>query len=124
MKRMVSVLVVAAALMVPVAALAGRSDEPQGGAAQSKPSNLIGSVTAVATDSLTVKAKGAETIFTVDKDTAVVAKGARTKSLELKAEGKATKLTDFVKVGDAVTVTYKDGATKLATNIRVTTPAK
>ena len=54
----------------------------------------------------------------------MVAKGATTKSLELKAGGKSAKLTDFVKVGDSVTVTYKDGTTKVATNIRVTTPAK
>ena len=124
MKRMVSALVVAAALMVPAVALADRSDEAQGGSAQSKPMSLIGSVSAVATDSLTVKAKGAETKFSIDKDTEVTAKGASRKSLELKAEGKSAKLTDFVKVGDSVTVTYTDGATKLATKINVTTAAK
>ncbi len=84
---------------------------------------VVGSVTAVATDSLTVKGKEGEVKLAIDKDTEVTAKGASHKSLELKAEGKSTKLTDFVKVGDAVTVSYKDGTTKLATNIRVTTPA-
>ena len=38
------------------------------------------------------------------RDTSVTAKGATHKTLELKAEGKGTKLTDFVKNGDQVTV--------------------
>ena len=40
---------------------------------------------------------------------------------KLKKEGKASKLTEFVKVGDSVTVSYHDlGATKHASVIRVT----
>jgi len=42
-----------------------------------------------------------------------------------KAEGKSGRLTDFVKVGDAVSVSYHDmGATKHAASIRVTAPVK
>lgn len=109
-------------ISVPAIVLAGRN----GAAAQTTAKTLdaIGTVSAVATDSLTVKGKAAEWTFTIDKETSVVAKGATTKSLELKAEGKSTKLTDFVKVNDEVTVSYYDqGAKKLAATIRVTKPA-
>ena len=120
MKRMVGVLV-ALALALPVIALA---DGAQGAKSTEKTLNAQGAVTAVAPDSLSVKGKGGEWTFTIDKSTVVTAKGATHKSLELKAEGKSTKLTDFVKVGDQVTVNYHDGATKHAANIRVTAPAK
>jgi len=70
---------------------------------------------------MTVKGKTDTWTFTIDKDTTVTAKGATHKSLELKAEGKAQKLTEFVKVGDTVTVGYHDqGAKKHAATIRVT----
>ena len=123
MNRIAGALVVAMALVV---APAVDLREWNGGPASqptAKTMTAVGVVTAVATDSLTVKGKEGEVKLAIDKDTEVTAKGASHKSLELKAEGKSTKLTDFVKVGDAVTVSYKDGATKLATNIRVTTPA-
>ena len=123
MNRMASALVVAMALVVaPAVTFANGTADPQK-PPTAKAMTVVGSVTAVATDSLTVKGKEGEVKLAIDKDTVVTAKGASHKSLELKAEGKSTKLTDFVKVGDAVTVSYKDGATKLATNIRVTTPA-
>ena len=122
MNRIAGALVVAMALVVaPAVTFANGTADPQATAA--KAMTVVGAVTAVATDSLTVKGKEGEVKLAIDKDTVVTAKGASHKSLELKAEGKSTKLTDFVKVGDAVTVSYKDGAKKLATNIRVTTPA-
>jgi len=95
--------------------------------AQAKPKtlNAMGTVSAVAMDSLTVKSKTESWTFTIDKDTSVNAKGATHKTLELKKEGKASKLTEFVKVGDAVTVSYHDlGATKHASLIRVTASIK
>ena len=93
------------------------------GAPAAKAMSALGNVTAVAPDSLTVKAKSGDLTFTIDKDTTVVAKGASHKSLALKAEGKAQTLTEFVKVGDSVTVTYKEvGAAKLASTIHVTSP--
>lgn len=97
--------------------------EQAAGAAQAKPKtlNAMGTVTAVTVDSLTVKNKADVWTFTIDKTTQVNAKGATHKTLELKKEGKASKLTEFVKVGDAVTVSYHDlGATKHASLIRVT----
>ena len=123
MNRMASALVVAMALVIaPAVTFANGTTAPQNTTAKSM--TVVGSVTAVATDSLTVKGKEGEVKLAIDKATVVNAKGASHKSLELKAEGKSTKLTDFVKVGDTVSASYKDGATKLATTIRVTTPAK
>ena len=100
--------------------------EQGGGTAQAKTIEVAGTVSAVAPDSLTVKGKGTETwTFTIDKETTVSAKGGTTKTLELKAEGKAPKLPDFVKVGDYVTVGYHlKGATKHAASIRVTASIK
>jgi|SRR5262245_7093037 len=90
-----------------------------------KTMNAQGTVTAVAPDSLTVKGTGADTwTFMIDKDTSVTAKGATHKSMELKAEGKGTKLTDFVSVGSKVTVNFQDmGSMKHALRINVTAAA-
>jgi hypothetical protein len=119
MTRLIGSLAVAFALVALTVAVRAE----QGAAAKTQPKSLnaMGTVTAVAMDSLTVKGKTDSWTFTVDKDTSVNAKGATHKSLELKKEGKASKLTEFVKVGDAVTVSYHDmGATKHASLIRVT----
>lgn len=125
MKRVFSVFVAGLAILaLPSITLAGQAG------AQAKPPaektvTTMGTVTAVAPDSLTIKAKTESITFTIDKETEVRAKGATTKTLELKKEGKGTKLTDFVKVGDGVTVAYHDrGATKHAATITVTTQIK
>jgi hypothetical protein len=109
-------------ITVPAIVLADRNGEPAQD--KSKTIDAMGTVSAVALDSLTVKGKAAEWTFTVDKETTVVVKGATRKNLELKAEGKSPRLTDFVKVKDEVTVSYHDlGATKHADTIRVTRAA-
>jgi len=119
MTRLAGILVVAVALALPMAARAEQD------AAKAKTLSAMGTVSAVTVDSLTVKGKTDTWTFTIDKDTTVTAKGATHKSLELKAEGKASKLTEFVKVGDSVTVGYHDiGAKKHAATIRVTAAAK
>jgi len=83
----------------------------------------MGTVSALASDSVTVKGKTESWTFTVDKDTVVVAKNASHKMQQLKADGKPSMVTDFVKMNDNVTVTYHDmGATKHAAEIRVTAP--
>ena len=112
MRRLVGVLAAVAILALPAIAIAGQ---------EGKTMNATGTVSAVATDSLTVKSKaGAETKFMIDKDTVVNAKGATHKSLALKADGKATVLTDFVKSGDTVMVAYHDmGSMKHAATINV-----
>jgi len=85
-----------------------------------KTMNATGVVSAVAPASIAIKDKGQESKFVVDKDTSVLAKGATHKSLALKADGKSTMLTDFVKVGDTVTIEYHDmGSMKHAATINV-----
>lgn len=119
MTRLAGILVVAFAIALPMAARAEQD------AAKAKTINAMGTVSAITVDSLTVKGKTDTWTFVVDKDTSVTAKGATHKSLELKAEGKANKVTEFVKVGDSVTVGYHEmGAKKHAATIRVTAAAK
>ena len=78
----------------------------------------------VTTSSLAVKGTSESWTFVIDKDTEVTAKGATTKSLALKADGKSSVLTDFVKVGDRVSVSYREmGTMKHAATISVTAQA-
>ena len=118
MKRLIGSLAIAGAIaLLPMALLADQ--------AKPKAIDAQGAVTAVAPDSLTVKGKTDTWTFTVDKETIVTVKGATHKNLELKREGKASKLTEFVKVGDTVIVGYHDaGAAKHAATIRVTASPK
>jgi predicted secreted Zn-dependent protease len=122
MTRLIGSLAIALAL----AALPTVTQAQGGAKAPEKAITVAGQVSAVTMDSLTVKGPKTDTwTFTIDKATQVIAKGATHKTLELKAEGKANKLTEFVKVGDQVTVSYHDrGATKHAGTIRVTAAAK
>jgi len=125
-RRLLGVLVGTLALVVaPALAYAQGAKGGDKAAATPKAQSATGAVTAVAPDSLSVKGKTADWTFTIDKATTVTAKGATHKSLANKADGKASVLTDFVKVGDQVTVTYHDmGATKHAATIRVTSATK
>lgn len=118
MKRVLNVFVASLAILaLPAITLADQAEK--------KTLTAMGTVTEVATDSITVKGKTETWTFTIDKETSVTAKGATTKTLELKREGKGTKLTDFVKAGDAVTISYHEvGAAKHASNVRVTTSVK
>jgi hypothetical protein len=118
MRRLIGGLF-AAAVMV-VAVVPGISHAQGAG----KTMNATGVVSAVAPSSIAVKVKTEDMKFTVDKDTTVTAKGATHKSLAMKADGKATVLTDFVKAGDTVTIAYHDmGAMKHAATINVTNAA-
>lgn len=79
-----------------------------------------GTVTAMAGDSITVKSADGEMKFSVDLGTKVVARGAGTSAGRAAAAGQAgPKLSDVVKVGQAVEVSYSGmaGAMK-ATQIR------
>ena len=88
----------------------------------SKTMKASGAVTAVTADSLTVKGKDGDMTFAVDGKTNVQATGASHKTAAAKADAKPTPITDFVKVGDEVAVTYHDmGATKHAASVRVVT---
>jgi hypothetical protein len=79
-----------------------------------------GTVTAMAGDSLTVKAGEKEMKFTIDAKTTVTAEGAGTAAREAEKAGKAgLRLSDVVKVGDAVEVSYHEmGGTLHAARVR------
>jgi hypothetical protein len=75
-----------------------------------------GSVTAVGADSITVKVGGKDMTFAVDAKTHVVAPGGSTKTREAKAEGKpGPMLTEVVKTGQAVEVSYHEKGMHAAT---------
>lgn len=117
MTRLFGVLALAAGIVAAAPA-------PQAAqAARMKTESASGTVSAVTPTSLTVKGKNAadQWTFTIDKETSVTARGATHKSLALKAENKASLLTEFVKVGDTVAVSYHDmGTMKHAATINVT----
>ena len=79
-----------------------------------------GTVTAVAADSITVKVGATDMKFSVDSKTNVEAIGAGTKTRQAQAAGSpGPKLTDVVKVGQPVAVSYTEsGGSSHATRIR------
>ncbi len=96
-----------------------------GAKAPEKMATATGSVTAVTMDSLTVKGKSAEWTFAVDKSTHVSVAGASRKTSALKDSKAPAAITEYVKVGDAVTVKYTDGgAKKVAANVVVRSSIK
>jgi hypothetical protein len=97
---------------------AAKPEAPKADASKTMTAN--GTVSAVTADSLTVKGKDAEWTFAVDSTTKVQAKGASHKSDEMKDDKKPTQVTDFVKVGDTVSVRYHDtGDKKHAASVTV-----
>lgn len=79
-----------------------------------------GTVTAMAANSVTVKAGTMDMKFVVDAKTTVEATGAGTASRRAQAEGEpGPKLSDVIKVGQAVEVSYREaGGTLQASRIR------
>ncbi|HSL23078.1 MAG TPA: DUF5666 domain-containing protein [Vicinamibacterales bacterium] len=79
-----------------------------------------GKVTAVSADSITIDVKGQAMTFNVDTATDVFARGAGTKTREMmKSTGKKPVLTDIVKVGDNVEISYAEsGGAMVAKAIR------
>jgi hypothetical protein len=80
-----------------------------------------GTISALGGDSVTVKVRDQEMTFGVDAKTVVEARGGGTKARQAEAAGKAgPKLSEVVKAGDAVEVTYVDAASGAlrATHIR------
>jgi hypothetical protein len=95
------------------------------GSAAAQNKTARGTVVTASDSSLTVKAGAREMTFAIDKDTAVLAIGAGTKTRRALAAGApGIKLTDAVKVGGAVVVTYREanGAMR-ATEVRSVTSA-
>jgi hypothetical protein len=84
-------------------------------------SKARGTISTLAGDSVTVKVRDQEMKFRVDAKTVVEAKGAGTKERQAEAAGKpGPKLSEVVKPGDAVEITYVDaaGGALRATHIR------
>ena len=89
-------------------------------AADTKTMTASGEVTAVTAKSLTVKGKAGEWTFDVDKSTHVSVAGATKKTTAAKDAKEALEITQYVKVGDTVSVKYHDmGATKHAADVSV-----
>ena len=84
-----------------------------------------GTVTALAADMVTVKVGETEMKFAVDGKTTVEATGAGTKAKQAQAAGQpGAKLTDVIKVGQPVTVSYQDmGGSLKASRIRAVASA-
>ena len=88
-------------------------------AAQSK--EIRGNAVAVSDSSLTVKTGDQTLTFVIDKGTLVEAKGASTRTRRAEGEGKspAIKITDYVKAGEPVLVSYRQADGKnLALSVR------
>jgi hypothetical protein len=84
-----------------------------------------GRVSAVTSDSLTVKSGDKEWTFKVDKQTTVVGRGAGTVAREKASAGTGPAITDVVSVNDDVSVSYHDmgGGVLHAGEVRVTRKA-
>jgi len=114
MRRMLvvnSVLVLLVWLLVPIHAQSSKSAR--------------GTVTAMAGDTVTVKAGAQDLTFTVDASTRVIAEGGGTASREAAAKGAAgPKLAEVLKVGDAVEVNYREtgGMLQATTVQRISSP--
>jgi hypothetical protein len=94
-------------------------------AASAKSGNVSGTVSAVSSTSLTVKASGGEETFTVDEKTKVVGAKMGRKADAMKKAGEKTVITEFVETGDMVRVRYMDaGGAKKAAEVHVTKKAK
>src|SRR3954464_14527217 len=119
MKRLVMVVLGALLVCSPLAAQAKPAAKgDKAGAA--KTMSASGSVSAVSADSLTVKGKTGEWTFAVDKSTHVSVAGATKKTAAAKDAKEPLAITQYVKVGDTVSVKYHDmGATKHAADVSV-----
>jgi FlaG/FlaF family flagellin (archaellin) len=125
MRRLLGFIALALVVALPVYAQ-GTGQAP---AAKSAPAatamTASGSVTAVSADSLTIKAKSGDMTFAVDSKVKVTGTGASHKTEELKAAKKTAALTDYLKNGDMVTVTYNDVGGKMAASaVRITSAMK
>lgn len=122
MRRLLGMIAVALVVALPAYA--------QGtGQAAAKPSGKAmtasGSVTAVSADSLTIKAKSGAMTFAIDSKVKVTGTGASTKTRELQDAKKTPALTDFIKNGDMVSVTYHETDGKMqASAVKVTSSMK
>ena len=95
---------------------------PPAGDAPAKPKAMTatGVVSAVSGNTLTIKEKTGDASFTVDTKTLVTGKGFGTAGRKLEDSGGKPTLSEFVKEGDTVTVTYvEEGGAKKASTVRM-----
>jgi hypothetical protein len=129
MRRVIGVFVGALLLSaLPAFAQADKpAAKPEAKAGAGKTMTTNGTVSAVTADSITVKGKEGDMTFAVDSATKVQAKGASHKSDAMKDEKKPTQVTDFVHVGDTVSVQYHEQGDKkhaASVTVRSSAPAK
>ena len=85
-----------------------------------KAMTATGVVSAVAGNTLTIKEKTGDATFTVDSKTVVSGRGFGTAGRKLENAGGKPTLSEFVKEGDTVSVTYvEEGGAKKASNVRM-----
>jgi hypothetical protein len=110
---------------VPVLALSVIAFPVRARAAGDDTKTARGTVSAMTGSSVTVKVADKEMKFNVDEKTEVIAKGAGTKNRQAQAKGMAgPKLSDVVKTGEAVRVSYHDmGGTLHAARIEAVASA-
>lgn len=111
MKKLIAMFGCAVLLAAPPAAMAQGTK------------TVKGSVTAVGSDSITVKVAGKDMTFGVDATTRVVTPGGGTKARAAKEEGKkGAVLIDVVKTGQAVSVDYHEQGMHAATVRTIAAP--
>jgi hypothetical protein len=82
-----------------------------------------GQITALTATSLTIKTGSGAQTFSIDPKTLVLARGAGAATKEARAGGGGPAITDLVKVGEEVVVTYRTaGKTNVANEVRVRSP--
>ena len=124
MKRLLLSCVVAVFALALGSAMAQEKTPPKQADEAAKVLSATGTVSAVTADTLTLKAKSGEMVFSIDAKTTVSGKGLGTKTAELRKDGKSTPLTEFVHVGDGVDVKYHaTGGSNHAQSIRIVNPA-
>jgi hypothetical protein len=85
-----------------------------------KAMTATGVVSAVSGSTLTIKEKTGDATFTVDTKTVVSGRGFGTAGRKLENTGGKPTLSEFVKEGDTVSVTYvEEGGAKKASNVRM-----
>jgi hypothetical protein len=90
-------------------------------AAPGKAQTATGTVSSVSGSSLTIKAASGDMTFAIDPKTNVVGTGVGSAARKVTAEGGKATITEFVKEGDTVSVTYHEaGGTNTASAVRIT----
>ena len=120
MKRVAAIALTVMLVALPVlAATAEQEAKPT-----AKSGNVNGVVSAVTNTSLTVKTSSGEETFSIVEKTKVIGSKMGRQAEAMKKAGEKIVITEFVQTGDTVSVKFMDdGATKKASEVRVTKKA-